>query len=212
MAAEFKKSVPTIRTWLRHAQAMQYLTVSGNNIYLTSYENVCEVHGLQAAFITVTCEAHALPVLFYALEIEENKARQDYAFTKRLHNNQALAGALTELLNCDVEQLRPALLAAQIAGFVKRSESSSTVYAINADTGRNEKTTAKKWQYRSKASVYDIKRALIAAGVATVERRTFSSDSASYCKKRFTSYEQATGKRTTWLPDQITLNPLLFGA
>jgi hypothetical protein len=149
-----------------------------------------------------------LVYMFSALEIKENKARQNYMYEKQVQNLR---------LRIDLERIgvfdRESHAAAQKASFMVRSAKPEreVLHIINADDNRALNTIRAAHNYKSRRSVGYLKKKLYQLQLCNITRRRYEALSADYTQKFHTSYSQASGKRTTYLPDAITLNASVFG-
>jgi hypothetical protein len=146
--------------------------------------------------------------VFAALEIRENKEKQEYMYDKNVRN----LGLRNQLESIGLNT-RESHAAAQRAAFSQRSEHPAyIVLALNADTERAVNTIRKAHGLKSRRSAGYLKKRLHLLGLVTVTQRRFTSAVAAWTKSWHTAFGKVeTSKRTTFFPDLITLNPALFG-
>lgn len=148
-----------------------------------------------------------LVYMFSALEIKENKGRINYMYNKQVQNLR---------LRIDLERIgvfyRVSHAAAQIASFLERSAKPEreVLHVINADDNRSICTIRAAHNYKSRRSVGYLKKKLYQLQLCRITRRRYEALSADYTDKFHTSFSRAAGKRTTYLPDDITLNASVF--
>lgn len=205
----------TLNTWLVVAEGMNWCEYdfSTDTIKLFSYEQFCESMELEYQGMHVVRLARSavkqLPLVLYGVEINENKTSQRIKAQKRILLNPRLANALMNELKCSDAQLMEKLKRAQLSSFVIGS-TGDELHAVNADDNRALHTIRKAWGMKDRRSAAYIKRKLNATGVCLVTHRRFKSDKATWSKKFFTSYHAPTQMRTTYMPDEITLNTAIY--
>jgi hypothetical protein len=147
--------------------------------------------------------------VLYGVEINENKLSQRMKALKRILLNPRLVNALRDELKCSNVQLIEKLKRAQLSSFVHGS-TGDELHAVNADDNRALHTIRRAWGMKDRRSAAYVKRKLNISGICHVQRRRYKSDRGTWTTKFFTSYHAPTQMRTTYLPDELTLNTAIF--
>lgn len=215
IAQMFGVTTRTIRKYLQLAQEHGYLTHDNftDKIKLHSYAQFCErlgvkFSGFQIIEVQRTAVRH-LPVLLYGIEVKENKEAQHYYTLKKILLNPPLATALKDELKCDERDLQQQLKRAQLSSFLRRSKGDH-LHVVNADDNRNLATIRRAWGMKDRRSAAYMKTKLMVCGAAAIEHRRIASTCGQWTKVYYTSFNRNTGQRTTFLPDEISLNRSIY--
>jgi hypothetical protein len=212
-------SKTTFMKRLKIAEDIGLLTYSHHDITFIAYEKIARKYELDRVHFTQIMydsanEMQTIRHILEGVELHENKERQHEMIKRNTSKNPLLTAALkVRFPVLQKGNFRKRLLKAQQASYRVGSGDAVLLHHFNADDNRAARTIRAAHGFKSNRSVYDLKRRLYDRQVITDwKRRIFQGKEPDWNPHAFTTWNPATGIRTTVMPDEITLNTAIYGS